>query len=212
MPNKIPFSKLNGKIFSRLTVIGDLGTIKKRRMLLVKCVCGTEKSVFMGHLVGGKTVSCGCNSREKLILRNNKHGFSKHQLNNIWRGMKDRCYNPRNISYQYYGAKGIQICDEWLDNTGSFYKWAIENGYKKGLLIDRIENDKDYSPINCRWATPLQSSRNIKSNRIIEYNGEKKCVSEWAEILGIPRVRISDRINKLGWNIEDALTKPNQNI
>lgn len=212
MPNKIDFSELNGLVFSRLTVVGDLGNIKGRRMLLVDCVCGNRKVVFMGHLKGGKIVSCGCNSREKLILRNNKHGFSKHQLNNIWRGMKDRCYKPNSISYPYYGAKGIEICDEWLSDISAFFKWAICSGYKKGLLIDRVKNELGYSPSNCRWLTPKESNRNTTANRILEFNGEKRCVAEWAEVLKIPRVRISDRINKLGWSVEDALTKPNQNI
>lgn len=109
------------------------------------------------------------------------------RLMSILNGMKKRCYNTKNISYQYYGAKGIGICKEWLECNSNFYEWAINNGYKDNLSIDRIDSSKDYSPLNCRWATPLQQSRNLSNNHYITYNNETHCMSEWAEILNVSR-------------------------
>ena len=210
MPNKIPYSELKDKIFGRLTIIGDSLPSFKNRMLLVRCKCGTEKRINISYLRNGSIVSCGCKIREETIIRNTTHGLSRHPLNRIWRAIRERCYDEKHISYKWYGAKGVTVCEEWRNNFMSFYNWAICNGYKNGLLIDRIKNELGYSPNNCKWSTPLESSRNTTANRLIEYNGEIKCVAEWAEILNIPRSRLSDRLNKLNWSINDAFTKTKQ--
>lgn len=206
MPQKTPFSELYGKVFGRLTILEDLGNPKGIRRVLAKCECGSLKEYAVGHLKGRKIVSCGCKIREETTKRNTTHGLYSHPLNTVWKGMKDRCYYEGNVGHEYYGGKGIKMCDEWKDSFENFYNWAINNGYKKGLVIDRKFNDKDYCPENCRFITYLQSARNMTSNRNIEMNGVTHCVTEWCELYGIDRYIVSDRINKLGWDLEKALT------
>lgn len=205
MPKKIQLYELQRNVYGRLTVIGDNGVVNNARRLQVKCICGTEKSVMMSHLLNGKTVSCGCKKRENVIKRNTTHGLSKHPLYRIWKAINERCYDKKHISYQWYGLKGVTVCKEWRYNFKSFYEWAIANGYKKGLKIDRIKNKLGYSPNNCKWSTDLESARNMSTNRLFTMNGERKCVSEWCEIFGIERYVVSDRLNKLGWSFKKAI-------
>jgi hypothetical protein len=205
MGKKIDFRYLDGKMYGMLTIIGD--TCLSPRKLLVKCICGSEKLVSMGHLRNGKIVSCGCKKLNDIIKRNKTHGLSKHPLYKVWKGIKGRCYDCKNISYKYYGLKGIKMCKEWLEDFKSFYNWAISSGWEKRMQIDRRDYKGDYEPNNCRIVTPEYNNRNKSDNRILEFNGEKMCVSEWAKKVGISRSLISDRINKLNWSVEDSLTK-----
>lgn len=99
--------------------------------------------------------------------------------------MKTRCYNEKCKSFKDYGLRGIIVCDEWLNDTLAFYNWAINNGYKKGLQIDRIDNDGNYEPTNCRWVTKKEQARNRRTNRWLEYNGERMLISDWAIKLGV---------------------------
>ena len=120
----------------------------------------------------------------------NRHGLSHHPLNTIWRCMRRRCNNPSNASYQRYGAKGINVCEEWNDFE-AFYNWAISNGWANGLSIDRIDNSRGYSPDNCRFVTAKEQSRNRTTNVFITVNGITKLQIEWAEFLGISYSTIS---------------------
>ena len=122
--------------------------------------------------------------------------------------MKNRCYTKGTTSYEKYGAKGVVICDEWREDFMAFYNWALANGYSDELTIDRIDFTGNYEPSNCRWAT-INEQANNKSNVIrLEYNGAKKTISEWSAITGIPAPDIWQRINRLKWSIEKALTQP----
>ena len=123
--------------------------------------------------------------------------------------MKNRCYNPNEDSYKYYGARGITVCDEWLGENGfiNFYNWAITHGYRDDLTINRINNDGNYEPSNCNWATFKEQANNKRTNRVIEYMGESHTCSEWADIVGIPAYDICNRLD-LGWSVEDAFTIP----
>lgn len=208
MGKKLESFELIGKIFGRLIVVGDLGSSCGRRMLKVNCLCGNTKEVYMGHLRGGKIVSCGCKVREETIKRNKKHGLTNHRLYSIWSGMRERCSYEKNPSYQYYGAKGVKVCNEWQKDFTAFYKWAIKKGYKEDLVLDRRSNKKGYCPSNCRWVTVLQNARNMSTNRNFKIEGKVRCVSEWCEIYGIKRYVVSDRINKLGWSFKKALLTP----
>ena len=127
----------------------------------------------------------------------------------IHQGMKNRCYNPNEDSYKNYGARGITICDEWLGENGfiNFYNWAITHGYRDDLTINRINNDGNYEPGNCNWATFKEQANNKRTNRVIEYMGESHTCSEWADIVSIPAYDICNRLD-LGWSVEDALTIP----
>lgn len=133
-----------------------------------------------------------------------KHGLSLTKLHRVWWGMIERCYKVYDKNYPDYGGRGITVCDEWKSDFQAFYDWAMSNGYKQGLSIDRINNDGNYEPSNCRWATPSQNSRNRRTARIIECNGVSHSLVEWAEITGLNPDTITERI-KRGWSISDAL-------
>jgi hypothetical protein len=120
--------------------------------------------------------------------------------------MRNRCRNPNEKAYKYYGARGIKVCKEW-ETFDNFHKWAIETGYVEGLTIDRIDNNKDYEPNNCRWATKKEQALNRKTNRHIEFRGETKTLCEWSEEYGINRTTFMNRLER-GWSIEKALETP----
>lgn len=116
--------------------------------------------------------------------------------------MKERCYNKRAINYKNYGGRGIVVCDEWLKDNMSFYIWSIKNGYKKGLSIDRIDNNGNYEPSNCRWTTRKEQNRNTRKNVFITYNGETRCLFDWAEQFGIEGKLLWQKIHRDGKNFD----------
>lgn len=132
----------------------------------------------------------------------------KTRIYSIYKGMKDRCRYKTNDNYERYGGRGIRVCEEWLADYMNFYNWAINNGYKEGLTLDRIDPNKNYEPDNCRWATYKEQANNTRRNNFITYNGETHTLTEWAEKLGIKRSTLNTRIHRQHWNIEKALTTP----
>ena len=137
------------------------------------------------------------------------------RLYGIYAGIKSRCYNPNRKKYEIYGGRGIKVCDEWLGRNGyaNFRKWALANGYdenapKYQCTIDRIDNDGDYSPENCRWIDCKKQANNRRSNRMITFNGETKTIAQWGEATGILEDTIKARIDYYGWSTEKALTTP----
>ena len=150
------------------------GSKQKRRFGLFICgFCGTKFKTFIAGVKSGNTKSCGCYNRIKISESNKKHGMINTRLYSIWRGMKKRTTNIHNQAYPRYGGRGITICDEWKNDFMSFYNWAILNGYSEELSIDRIDNDGNYEPSNCRWATRTIQSRNqrIHKNNTSGYKG-----------------------------------------
>ena len=126
------------------------------------------------------------------------------RLRHIWNGIKHRCFNPKNKAYNDYGAKGITICKEWLiyDN---FKEWSLNNGYTDNLSIDRINNDGNYEPNNCRWTDKYTQARNRSDTKWIEFNNEIKSLAEWCEIYNVHPDTVGDRL-RVGWTVERALT------
>ena len=157
---------LTSKKFGRLKVIKYYGSNKNGRALwLCKCSCGNERVVLGNSLLNKSTFSCGCYNKEHSKNIHTKHSLSYTKLYKVWQGMKTRCYNPNFMYYCNYGGREIAICKEWKDNFSKFYKWAIENGYREGLTIDRINNDGNYEPSNCRWITRAEQNRNQRKTR-----------------------------------------------
>ena len=128
----------------------------------------------------------------------------KTRLQEIFHSMKQRCYNPNAKSYKHYGGRGIVICDEWLSSSKTFYNWSNDNGYKEGLTIDRIDNNKGYSPENCRWVSAKVQANNKRNNRVITYKGETKTLAEWCEVLDLDYDVIEHRLSRSNWNAEKA--------
>lgn len=138
-------------------------------------------------------------------MKYTKHGKRKTKLYNVWNTMRDRCYNKNNKRYKDYGGRGIAVCDEWRNDFMNFYNWSIQHGYNENLTIDRIDNNKGYSPDNCRWVTRKQQARNRRSNINFTYNGETHCIVEWCELLGLKPKTVYQRIHYYNWSIEKAL-------
>lgn len=149
----------------RLTALHPAGKNKQKAFLWrCSCACGCECIVEGRNLSAGRTRSCGCLDREAHQNRPNRttHGMYGSRLYRIWKKMKSRCHNPNDPDYKAYGAKGIFVCESWRTDFQVFYEWAMSHGYTDDLSIDRIDNDKGYSPDNCRWATALEQMHNQK--------------------------------------------------
>lgn len=130
----------------------------------------------------------------------------QERLYGIWKGIKVRTHNTHHKDYKYCGAKGITICDEWDKSYEAFKEWALNNGYRDDLTIDRIDNSGNYCPENCRWADLYTQANNKSNNHLITYNGKTQNMTQWAREIGVCRELIKDRL-KSGWSVEDALTK-----
>ncbi len=197
--------------YGRLLVIDDSlyqhPPSGKVRACKVQCDCGTIKIVRLNTLVLGLTQSCGCIFTEMIVKRNTKHGLSKDPLYGMWLGMKNRCYIKSNNEYHNYGGRGIKVCDEWRSDFVSFHKWAYSHGYQKGLTIDRIENDGNYEPNNCRWATHVEQGQNRSNNHKLYFNNKYQTLSQWAREVDLSPGVILSRI-KRGWSTEKILTTP----
>lgn len=153
---------LTGNRYGRLVVIGICGHKGKRITWECKCDCG-QKAIALGEdLKSGSTKSCGCLRSEG---NNYKHGLTGSKLWNSYRAMKERCYLPTHIHYKNYGGRGISVCDEWRNSFEFFAVWALRNGYKEGLTIDRIDVNGNYEPNNCRWATMKEQQQNKRKNK-----------------------------------------------
>lgn len=134
------------------------------------------------------------------------HGMRHSKIYTVWCNMKARCNNPNDKRYDRYGGRGIKICPEWENSFIAFYTWAMESGYQENLTIDRIDNNRGYSPDNCRWATRAEQNRNFSGNHLITYQGRTQCLTDWANELGISLSCIRSRI-KRGWPDERLLDK-----
>jgi hypothetical protein len=172
-----------------------------------KCDCGTEAKILGTRLIKGKTTSCGCYKREWSKEKHTTHGMRHHKLYPVYDSMKRRCYNPNDKGYINYGGRGITVCDEWLTDPSTFFKWAFLSGYEEGLSIDRINNDGNYEPGNCRWASRSEQLNNTRVNHLITFNGETHTITQWSRITGINKGTLRDRI-EAGWSEERALTTP----
>lgn len=201
---------LIGKKFGRLTVIKraentvlPCGQTKTR--WLCRCDCGNEIITQGYSLKNGHTKSCGCLNREMRVIANTKHGKHGTRIYKSWESMKARCYNNNDKKFPRYGGRGITVCDEWRNDFQVFYDWAISHGYKEGLTIDRINNDGNYCPENCRWVGLNEQANNKSTNQFLTYNGETKTIAEWSRERGIRYETLRQRIVRYKWSAEKAL-------
>ena len=186
-----------GQRYGRLTAIKFCGKDRNgKSMWLCVCDCGKETVCSLNNLRKGNTKSCGCLSRE--IKPTKTHGQRKTRLYNIWSLMKNRCADK---TLKNYGGRGITVCDEWQNSFEAFYQWAMQSGYNDNLSIDRIDNEKGYSPQNCRWATNKEQSRNRRTNHYVIYEGEKYLITDLEKKIGLSRKTIARRIQR-GQKIE----------
>ena len=201
---------ISGKRFGRLTAIKYIGKSKGKQTLWeCKCDCGNIAIAHHQNLKSGHTSSCGCYNSEVASEREKEHGQSGTRLYNIWHDMIYRCYNGNHRSYKDYGGKGIIVCNEWKDDFEAFRNWAIENGYKENLSIDRIDSDKNYCPENCRWATDIQQANNTSRNLIFTVDGCTDTLANLCRKYNIPYTLAHSRIYR-NWDIKKALTEPSQ--
>lgn len=181
---------------------------KLNKYVTCKCVCGNIKDILLTSIKSNKTKSCGCYHK----LRNQEvqitHGLTKHPLYKIWKTIKARCLRKTDNNYKRYGQRGIKICDEWLIFI-NFYNWAISNGWKKELSIERKNNYENYCPENCKFATRKEQNNNTRRNRKIIAFNEIKNLSQWSEDYRckVTYHTLKRRLN-LGWNHEEAITTP----
>lgn len=209
-----PRLNLSGKRFHRLLVIeqaedyiAPCGKIQTRWKCV--CDCGKEKIVTTISLTSGGSKSCGCRRNELIVKYNTDHGLSYSKAYRTWARIKDRCFNPNSDSYEYYGGRGITVCERWMEFKNFFSDMGHPPTTKH--TINRIDNNGNYEPGNCEWSTHSDQMRNTRVNRIFSRNGETKCAAEWAEIFGMDYHFLMGRIKK-GWDFKDALTRPKRKM
>lgn len=203
---------LTGQRVGRLVVVKYVFQKRHGRNWECICDCGKATRVATGNLKTGGTISCGCFTIDRVVLEHTTHGLSKHKLYSIWDGMHQRCYNPKNTAYHSYGGRGVIICDEWKSEFLSFYSWAMDNGYGDKLQIDKdiLGDGKLYSPSTCCFVSSKTNCQNRRTSVMIEYNGDRYCIKEWAGRLNISYPTLCWRL-KNGWGVDLAFsTHPNQ--
>jgi hypothetical protein len=176
---------------------------------LCQCDCGNEKIVALGNLKTGKSTNCGCKKLKKQMGNtwSKKHGMSFSREYHSWRAMLDRCENKNYREYPDYGARGIKICERWHD-FNNFY--ADMGKRPPNTTLDRIDNNGNYEPSNCRWATAKTQCNNRRNNTLITYQGKTQTLQQWADETGIYKNTIIMRIYHYGWSVEKALTTPSK--
>lgn len=205
MGKKTDINTIIGSKFGRLTIIKE-SEIRLHKMVSVncKCECGNDSIATINSLKNGNTKSCGCLKIE--TKSNYKNGLRIHPLYSVWANIKQRCLNHKQPKYNDYGGRGIIICKEWENSFELFYNWCLNNNWVKGLEIDRIDNNGNYEPDNCRFVSRSENMNNTRYNTIINYNNETKTLKQWANDLNIPYGRLAQRINKLEMPIDKAFS------
>lgn len=198
---------LIGKRYERLSVKNIFGKDNHGNVYECVCDCGNIVYIPRRSLVGKNTMSCGCLRKEMTIKRTKKHGERHTRLYRTWYSIKDRCCNSKCKAYMNYGGRGITICDEWKDSYILFRDWALHNGYSDNLTIDRIDNNGNYEPINCRWVDRITQANNKRNNIFYKISDIKIPLAQYCRQNNLPYKLIVNRL-RYGWSLEDAINKP----
>lgn len=195
-----------GDTFGRWTVLAYAGKQGTHHCWRCRCICGTLRSVRALRLLSSRSRSCGCLTRERVKEACTRYGRALAREHEIWRGMHRRCNDPSCTGYKKYGARGIAVCPRWRD----FFAFLDDMGTcpSREHSIDRIDNNDNYEPGNCRWATPKEQGRNRRDNHLLTHAGETLSLAAWAERLGISYSTLRSRRNLLHWSAEKTLTTP----
>lgn len=197
---------ISGNKYGRLTVISRTENKGEQPYWLCKCECGNFTTVRGSHLKNGLIRSCGCLKKEMSRQRavGTTHGQTNTRLYRIWHAMKNRCSNQNHEDYKGYGGVGISVCKEW-EAFEPFRDWAMANGYSDDLTLDRKDNNGNYEPSNCRWATRKEQANNRRTNHLIMLDGVELTLSQAAERLGVGYKYLKNRICRDKWSIEKVV-------
>lgn len=196
-----------GNRYGSLVVLEYAGTNGHNALWKCICDCGNECIKLGLSLRNGRVKSCGCLHRKQLDERNRRYNIRyPRRLYYSWNGMIARCEKENASGYKDYGGRGITVCEEW-HNFETFALWALSNGYRENLTIDRINNNGNYCPENCKWSTKSEQENNKSTNRPITIDGDTKNLTQWCAIYGIKKSTVYSRL-RYGWNIEKAIKTP----
>jgi len=197
---------ITGEKFGSLTVLKYVGNSPgkaKIALWLCRCDCGVEKTFYGTVLRSGGTSSCGCESSEKISQARKSHGMSKSATFNTWKAMKGRCLNPSNPDFHLYGARGVTVCDRWVD---SFTAFVEDMGIRPdGMSLDRIDPNKDYEKDNCRWASSFDQANNKRNSRFVEFEGRKITIAQLAKMIGVKYRYLYNKIDKYEGSIDEFI-------
>lgn len=208
IPTNPQFKDLTGQTFGRLTVLSFAGIRRRGKSYwLCECACGAQTIAWGSNLRSGKTRSCGCLLKDYRSKKWRTHGKSNTREYKAWCDMLARCNNRQQRGWRYYGSRGIRVWKGWQSFENFLADMGPTPSYKHS--IDRIDNDGDYEPCNCRWATKKEQANNCRSTHWIAFNGKTQPLQIWAEELGICPSMIRKRL-KRGWSVERALTTPSR--
>jgi hypothetical protein len=208
---------LIGQKFGRLTVVGAAAPKGPGRWWDCSCECGKHTVRSTGKLRENqnRNQSCGCANAESIriasaaawkVTTKFNHPL-KQRLKWMIGNMVKRCHRPGSRRWERYGGRGIRVCDAWRFNRTAFFEWAIANGFKEGLSIERINHDGDYCPENCRFASPKEQANNTSRNRFLTWNGVTLTVAQWAERMGVHNQALQHRVDR-GWDLERIFEQP----
>lgn len=221
MVEKRFFDENSRLVYGRLTLTGvtylEQGAKQKRRKVQALCECGKLRFYDLDLIKRGQTKSCGCLRDDVAREKSTKHGLSEHPLYKVWLRLREKCNNLESAASKNYGQKGVCLCEEWDRSYMAFFNWAIEAGWEPGLQIDKdklyIEKYGGkrgllYSPEFCCFLTQKENKQLTSRSHFLEFNGERKTISEWAKTLGINRCVISNRLREFNGDVEKTLSTP----